>query len=86
MNNCPRCQSTRLNPNRNRSVKERTIKWFGRRTYRCINCGWRGTLESNHGNIIRWTIGGEQFTPVKVLITIIYSILTVAAILYFITW
>ncbi len=82
MTRCPRCQSERIKPSHSRNLEERMAKWIGRRVYRCINCGWRGILKSDRGNIIRRTFGREKFKPLHVIIVIIVTLIALAAILY----
>ena len=46
MNKCPQCGSTRIKRSHSRDFKERVMKFFDERAYRCINCGWRGVLQA----------------------------------------
>jgi len=79
---CPRCQSERIKPSHSRNLEERMTKWVGRRSYRCINCGWRGILKSDRGGIIRRAMGNAKLKPLQVVIVIIVTLLAVTAILY----
>lgn len=41
---CPRCSSTRVKRSRTRNLRERIMKHFDKKAYRCLDCGWRGIL------------------------------------------
>jgi DNA-directed RNA polymerase subunit RPC12/RpoP len=45
---CPQCGSTRLRRSRTRGFREKFLKIFGYRAYRCRedDCGWRGLLKT----------------------------------------
>ena len=44
--NCPKCGSTKIKRSHSRSFQERLRKLFNQRPYRCIDCNWRGILET----------------------------------------
>lgn len=41
---CPHCHSDKLRRSHSRNFYERFQKLFGRRAFRCGDCGWRGIL------------------------------------------
>ncbi len=42
---CPECASPKLRRSRTRNLRERFLKVFHRKPYRCLDCGWRGLLK-----------------------------------------
>jgi hypothetical protein len=44
---CPNCNSTRIRRSRTRTLKEKYLKLFGWKTYRCRekDCRWRGLIK-----------------------------------------
>jgi DNA-directed RNA polymerase subunit RPC12/RpoP len=56
---CPKCASTRLRRSRTRGFREKFLKFFGYRAYRCRedDCGWRGLVKTGE-------VGGELFKSI----------------------
>lgn len=41
---CPKCRSSNVRRSRTHGVKESFSKLFGKKAYRCRDCGWRGLI------------------------------------------
>jgi len=59
---CPSCNQPQLKQSEKWSVKEWLIRYFGRRVFRCGNCGWEETIK-----LYRW----EWETIVTVLAVVV---------------
>ena len=57
---CPQCGSTRLRRSRTRGFREKFLKFFGYRAYRCRedDCGWRGLVKTRK-------VGGKLFESME---------------------
>ena len=42
---CPKCGSKRIKRSHSRNFQERLQKLFNKKTYRCIDCDWRGIFK-----------------------------------------
>ncbi|MBF0395637.1 MAG: hypothetical protein HQK78_02605 [Desulfobacterales bacterium] len=42
---CPKCESKRIKRSHTRTFKEKFLKNFNRRNFRCLDCGWRGIIK-----------------------------------------
>ena len=75
---CPKCKSTRLKRSHTRNFFERMVKVFNRREYRCIDCGWRGTLhlKSSRG------FEAKPYTFGQIVLVVVVIILAVLVLIY----
>jgi uncharacterized membrane protein YvbJ len=74
---CPKCGLTRIKRSHSRGFQERLQKLFGRRIYRCINCGWRGIRQAKSSHNRRYTKKKILVQSIIIIIVIIITILTV---------
>lgn len=82
MNICPRCGSTRVKRSHSKTLKEKVLKFFNERAYRCVNCGWRGILEGKSSRVRPYA---KKYTPVQIIIIVIIIIITIMGIVYWST-
>ena len=82
MTTCPRCGSTRIKRSRSRNLKERVFKFFDRRAYRCVACGWRGILK---GKSSRSKAHAKKYTPLQIILIIIVIFIATMGVLYWAT-
>lgn len=78
MNKCPRCGSTRMKRSHSRGFKERLLKIFEQRAYRCINCGWRGIL---HGQATK-ADNARKYSFNQIFIIILTILISIAGVFY----
>ena len=81
MNECPQCSSTRIRHSRSRNSRERLLKLFNHRAYRCIHCGWRGIVKEKSSKTRKLSV----YSPTQIAVIILITIFTLIAVLYWIS-
>jgi len=78
MTKCPRCGSTRTKRSHSKNLKERFLKFFGNRAYRCIKCGWRWSLHVESSRVKQ--VG--KYTVRQIIAIVIFTIVALILIFY----
>jgi uncharacterized membrane protein len=68
---CPKCRSTKIKRSHSRGFWERLQKLFGRRIYRCIDCGWRGIRQAKSSRTRRYSKKNILIQIITIIIIII---------------
>ena len=78
MRKCPQCGSSRVKRSHARDLKERVLKTFDQRAYRCINCGWRGIQEGKTTK----PAYSAKYSLKQIIIIILFVLSVTIALLY----
>ena len=70
---CPKCGSTKIKRSHSRGLKERFQKLFNKKTYRCIDCDWRGTFKAKSSHT-KHDVKKYFFIKIAIIIIIIIAI------------
>ena len=68
---CPKCGSKKIKRSQSRGFKERLQKLFNQKPYRCLDCGWRGSIKTKASRTKR---DAKKYFFIKIAIIIIIII------------